>query len=116
MLSEADIVGMIMKFAAYCGDPAPSAIRYVRGTRADLNRAFGAGIGGDDGAAAAVLVEAIGNFIWPRAVGLVPRRPTGKAVAMVINEATGIAVDTGISPEPHDLSDLGEIHHPAVPE
>jgi cyclophilin family peptidyl-prolyl cis-trans isomerase len=41
MLSEADIVTVIMGFAAQCGDPKPTAIRYARGTRGELDRAIG---------------------------------------------------------------------------
>lgn len=114
MLAEADIVAMIMEFAARCGDPTP--IHYVRGTRGELNSAIGAGTMGTDAETPAVLVEAVGNFSWPRPVGIVPRRPTGRAVTMIINEITGVAVDAGIDPEPHDLSSLRDVHHPAVPK
>lgn len=116
MLSEADIVEMIMRFAAACGDPTPTAIRYVHGTRGDLNRVLGAEMFGDDAATPAVLVEATGDFRWPRAVGLVPRHPTGHVITLVVNKDTGESFDAGIGPGPHDLSALGELHCPAVPK
>lgn len=116
MLSEADIVEMIMRFAAACGDPTPTAIRYVHGTRGDLNRVLGAEMFGDDAATPAVLVEATGDFVWPKPVGRASWRPTGHAITVVVNETTGMALDQGIGPEPHDLSALGELHCPAVPK
>jgi hypothetical protein len=117
MLSETDIVTTIMGFAARCGDPAPSAIRYVYGTRSDLNRLLGATMESADAATPAVLVEATGNFSWPRPVGLRPNYyPRGNVITLVIDDVTGTAVDAGIRREPHDLSRLGEIHHPALPD
>lgn len=117
MLPETEIVGMIMRFATYCGDPAPTAISYVRGTRGDLNRVAG-GAGFDENMAAtpAVLVEAIGNFAWHHR-GITPERSvsSGRAITLVVDERTGAALDTGISPDPHDLSSLGQVHHPAGP-
>lgn len=117
MLSENDIVSMIMHFATRCADPAPAAIRYVHGTRGDLNRVTsGAGFDDADAATPAVLVEATGNFTWHHR-GLTPARSVskGRAITLVIDERTGVGIDVGIAPEPHDLSSLGQIHHPAVP-
>lgn len=116
MLPEKEVVSTIMWFASYCGDPTPSAIRYVRGTRGDLNRIMGAELFGEDAATPAVLVEATGNFTWRHSApyghsGV----SSGTTITLVINEATGEAVDKGIRNKQYDWSALGPVHYPAVP-
>ena len=117
MLSETAIVTAIMDFADVCEDPAPTAIHYVSGTRGALNRLTSqAEFEGVDATTPAVLVEAIGHFKWRHSAppGASPYT-TGTAISLVISDLTGAVLDRGIGGEPHDLSSLGQVHHPAVP-
>lgn len=117
MLSETDIIDMILGFAARCGDPTPSAIRYVYGTRGELNTVLGAEMHGDDATTPAVLVQAIGDFTWHHSAPMRARGYShGNIITLIIDETTGVAVDRGIAHKQHDLSSLGEVHHPAVPK
>lgn len=90
MLSDEKIVNSIMQFARRCEDATVTGIRYVRGTRGELNVVFGAVMSGPEAQTPAVLVEATEDFTWhhsaPRGV---TGDSTGRAITLVIEEATG---------------------------
>ncbi|HEX3815114.1 MAG TPA: hypothetical protein VHX59_19945 [Mycobacteriales bacterium] len=118
MQSEAIIVERIMSFANQCGDPAPSALRYVRGTRGAFgSSSYNTETHRDEAATSAILVEATGQFTWRHSA---PHRASpytsGHAISLVIDELTGAVVSRSIRPEPLDLSSYGQVNHPAVPK
>jgi hypothetical protein len=120
MLSDTTILEMISGYAAWCGDPAPRSIEYVRGARGALNMAAsGAGIGGSEAVTPAVLVQAAGHF-ERRTSGIAPPgvipMATGTAISLIINEQTGQVTDSGIGPRPIDLSTLGAVVHLSLPQ
>src|SRR5262245_16694122 len=109
-LPESTIVDLIMRAAAFNGDPHPTALQYARGTRGELVD-FASNDQLDDraGAAPSVLVVATGNFqVESRGIG----RPIlhGPSIALVISEETGRATDFTLHRKaPLDLTPLGNV-------
>jgi len=115
-LAESAIVSRIMSAAAGAGDPAPTSIQYVRGTRGSLvNYAMHDQLDRKVSDAPVVLVVATGSFkVQTSGIG----HPVfqGTTLSIVMNEQTGEVMDRSLSKNPVDLSHLSNVVRPAVPK
>jgi len=107
-LNRAQILTIARAAAASAGDPAPTLIQHVEGTRAQLNlAASGAIVPGDE---ASVLIVAFGRFVATNApVPAGAATPQGTILTAVVNTSTGQQTDFGIQDTVPRLSGLGPV-------
>ena len=108
-LSEHQIMKIALRAAAADGDPKPSLIQHVTGTRYRANLVAGGDI--VPGSAWCYLVAERGRFIAKGAsypAGGHP--PKGSVITLVVNARTGGVLDFGISDRYPQLRKLGAVH------
>lgn len=99
-----------LETAAMCGDPTPTSIVYVQTRREAANKVLSGDIVDSDQKVDVIL--ATGSFDVTAAFGPPGRRGTpieGRYLSVVIDDATGLVLDSGLSNSKPDLSQLGPV-------
>jgi hypothetical protein len=107
-LTQAQITGIALGFAANAGDPTPTLVEHVETTRSQAVEASSADTVQNN--AASYLIAMRGNFVLqdaPRPPGAAA--PTGSVLTLVIDAQTGQLTDIGVQDNVPDLSQLGPV-------
>lgn len=107
VLSEAQIQQDAVAFAAANGDPDPTSMEHVQGSRQQLVLALSGGTVSVPYTEDVVAVVMQGNFVANISGPGAP--PSGSVLTMVIDATTGQLVDFGIQNSVPDLTSLGTV-------
>ena len=107
-LSATVVLNIAQTLAEQAGDPTPTLIQHVEGTRAQLNASDSGGV--VSGPEASYLIAERGSFVangFPRPAG--SPVPTGSVITIIIDAVTGQITDEGIENRYPKLSALGPV-------
>jgi ABC-type glycerol-3-phosphate transport system substrate-binding protein len=108
-LGAAKIKQIALEFAASMGDPNPTAIEYVQGSRQQVVFAFSKDEVLDNTEVDAIVMH--GRFMSKNApVPAEGSPPSGSVLIMVVNATTGELTDIGIQQQSPNLNAFGPVH------